>query len=115
MSHHLQPSLSIPLSLARALDSLFFIFTSNRLRHFSNHRSRTFFTTAPPLPRLFCSRSDHTTESRLPAGRAKRRSAIILDPAARHCFDCRSSFGILIVHVIYVFQILFGVVYWVER
>ncbi|KAK9104748.1 hypothetical protein Scep_021592 [Stephania cephalantha] len=53
--------------------------------------------------------------SRLPAGRAKRRSTIIPEPAARHCIDYRSSFDILIVYVIYVFQILFGVVYWVER
>ncbi|KAK9157718.1 hypothetical protein Scep_004292 [Stephania cephalantha] len=53
--------------------------------------------------------------SRLPAGRANRRLAIIPEPRARHCINCRSSFDILIVYVIYVFQILFGVVYWVER
>ncbi|KAK9165880.1 hypothetical protein Scep_001071 [Stephania cephalantha] len=29
--------------------------------------------------------------------RAKRRSAIIPEPAARHWIDCRSSFDILIV------------------
>ncbi|KAK9148654.1 hypothetical protein Scep_007411 [Stephania cephalantha] len=35
--------------------------------------------------------------SRLLAGRAKRRSAIIPELAARHCIDCRYSFDILIV------------------
>ncbi|KAK9141617.1 hypothetical protein Syun_011017 [Stephania yunnanensis] len=41
--------------------------------------------------------------------------AIILEPAACNCIDCRSSFDFLIVYVQYVFQILFEVVYWVER
>ncbi|KAK9156716.1 hypothetical protein Scep_003290 [Stephania cephalantha] len=38
----------------------------SRLRHFSNHRSRTFTAAPPPPPpppRLFCSRSDRTAEA----------------------------------------------------
>ncbi|KAK9161301.1 hypothetical protein Syun_007642 [Stephania yunnanensis] len=46
--------------------------------------------------------------SRLSACRTRRRLTIIPEPAPRHYIDCRSSFGILIVYVIYVFQILFG-------
>ncbi|KAK9100965.1 hypothetical protein Scep_024395 [Stephania cephalantha] len=68
-------------------------------------------------PRVACEPGNRVVSilSRLPAGRARRRSAIIPEPAVRHRIDCRSSFDILIVYVIYIFQILFRVVYWVER
>ncbi|KAK9104645.1 hypothetical protein Scep_021489 [Stephania cephalantha] len=47
-------------------------------------------------------------QSRLPASRARRRSTIIPEPVARHCIDCRSSFGVLIVYVICLPDTIWG-------
>ncbi|KAK9157855.1 hypothetical protein Scep_004429 [Stephania cephalantha] len=46
--------------------------------------------------------------SRLPTGRARRKSAIIPEPAARHYIDYRSSFGILIMYVICLSDTIWG-------